>query len=194
MPGRDLNLTLIIDGCRRGNRNSQRKLYEHFYGYGMNISLRYGRNREEALEILNDAFLKALTNLDKYDSNYPFKGWLRRILINSAIDYHRANHKHPPHLELISTIDVSEEEIEMPKMSREEDMLPILQELSPAYRMVFNLFVIEDYKHHEIAEKLGISVSTSRSNFIRAKQKLRSIMIKKGAQEAGNNNHSRKTN
>ena len=160
----------------------------------MNISLRYGKNREEALEILNDAFLKALTNLEKFDSDYPFKGWLRRILINSAIDYHRANHKHPSHLELVSTMDVSEDEMEMPKISPEEDMLPILQELSPAYRMVFNLFIMEGYKHHEIAEKLGISVSTSRSNFIRAKQKLRKILLKKGAQEGKNNNHSRKIN
>ncbi len=183
-----------MEGCRRGNRNSQRKLYEHFYGYGMNISLRYGKNREEALEILNDAFLKALTNLDKYDSDYPFKGWLRRILINSAIDYHRANHKHPPHLELVSTMDVSEDEIDMPKISPEEDMLPILRELSPAYRMVFNLFVMEGYKHHEIAAQLGISVSTSRSNFIRAKQKLRNIILKQRAKETGKNNQSRKRN
>ena len=194
MPGRDLNLTLILDGCRRDNRNSQRKLYEHFYGYGMNISLRYGRNREEALEILNDAFLKTLTNLEKYDTNYPFKGWFRRILINTAIDYHRANHKHPAHLELVSSIDVSEGEIELPEISPEEDMLPILQELTPSYRIVFNLFVMEGYKHHEIAQKLGISVSTSRSNFIRAKQKLRNILLKKGAQEAVRNENLRLKN
>ncbi len=181
MPKGELNLNLILEGCRRGNRNSQRKLYEHFYGYAMNICLRYGKNREEALEILNDGFLKALTNLDKYDPNYPFKGWLRRILVNTAIDYHRKNHKLPVILELNTSTDLLEDDAPLPKISPDEDMLPILQELSPEYRLVFNLFVMEDYKHHEIAELLGISVSTSRSNLARAKEKLRAILIKKSA-------------
>ncbi len=97
---RDINLKLILEGCRDGNRNSQRRLYEHFYGYGMNICMRYSKNRDVALEILNDSFLKALTNLDKYDNEYPFKGWLRRILITTAIDYFRANQKLPDHLDL----------------------------------------------------------------------------------------------
>ncbi|MDX1942943.1 MAG: sigma-70 family RNA polymerase sigma factor [Saprospiraceae bacterium] len=191
MPKGELNLNLILEGCRRGNRNSQRKLYEHFYGYAMNICLRYGKNREEALEILNDGFLKALTNLDKYDPNYPFKGWLRRILVNTAIDYHRKNHKLPIILELSSSADLFEEDMPLSEISPDEDMLPILQELSPEYRLVFNLFVMEDYKHHEIAELLGISVSTSRSNLARAKEKLRAILIKKSAKSLQMNGDGR---
>ena len=178
MSEENLNLTLILQGCLRGNRNSQRKLYEHFYGYAMNVCLRYSKNREEAVEILNDAFLKALTKIDQYDPAYPFRGWLRRILIHSAIDYHRKNHKHAEHLELTALTDVADGDMPMPRISPDEDVLPALQQLTPAYRMVFILFVMEGYKHHEIAEMLDISVSTSRSNFIRAKEKLRAILEK----------------
>ncbi len=184
MPEDNINLKLILEGCRRGSRNSQRKLYEHFYGYAMNICLRYSRKREEAVEILNDAFLKAFTRLDQYDTDYPFRGWLRRILIHSAIDYHRKHHKFSAQLELTALTDVSEEETPMPRISADEDMLPILQQLTPAYRVVFNLFVMEGYKHHEIAEMLGISVSTSRSNLLRAKEKLRAILEKEGNRSA----------
>lgn len=182
-----INLSLILQGCLRGNRNSQRKLYEHFYGYAMNICLRYSKNREEAVEILNDAFLKALTKLEQYDPVYPFRGWLRRILIHSAIDYHRKNHKHADHLELTALADVAGEDIPMPGISPDEDVLPALQQLTPAYRMVFILFVMEGYKHHEIAEMLDISVSTSRSNFIRAKEKLRAILEKERNRQAKTN-------
>ncbi|MCB0550095.1 MAG: sigma-70 family RNA polymerase sigma factor [Phaeodactylibacter sp.] len=187
MPEEKINLTLILQGCLRGSRNSQRKLYEYFYGYALNICLHYSRNREEAVEILNDAFLKVFTKLEQYDPDYPFRGWLRRILIHSAIDYHRRNHKHAPHLELMASADVAEEEIPMPQISPDEDLLPILQQLTPAYRVVFILFVMESYKHHEIAEMLNISVSTSRSNLLRAKEKLRALLEKGRGKSAKTN-------
>jgi RNA polymerase sigma-70 factor (ECF subfamily) len=175
MPESELNL--LLQGCRRGNRNSQRKLYEHFYGYAMSICLRYSKNREEAAEILNDAFYKALTRLDQFDPAQPFKAWLRRILINSAIDYYRKNYKLPAHLELSAAADVADAEMPLPQIAPGEDLLPVLQQLSPAYRMVFNLFVMEGYKHAEIAEMLSISVGTSQSNLVRAVQKLRALMM-----------------
>ena len=144
----------------------------------MNISLRYAKHREEAEEILNNAFLKIFTNLDKYDTTLPFRTWLRRILINSAIDYFRSNQKYPVLLELHSANDLSDDEITMPHLAPGEDMLPIVQALPQAYRMVFNLYVMEDYSHDEIAELLGISASSSRSNLTRAKEKLRDMLLK----------------
>lgn len=173
-----INLELILQGCQRGNRNSQRKLYEHFYGYAMSICLRYSKNREEAVEILNDSFLKVLTHLDRFNAALSFKNWLRRILINSAIDYHRKNQSLPLHLELNAATDLADDDMPMPHLSPDEDVLPILQKLSPAYRVVFNLYVIEDFKHEEIAEMLGISVGTSRSNLVRAKEALRALLAK----------------
>lgn len=178
MPNAEIHLEVILEGCRRGDRNSQRRLYEHFYGYAMSICTRYAKNRTEAAEILNDAFFKALTRLDQYDEIQPFKGWLRRILINSAVDYHRKHHGAPNHLELTDAQALAAEEMPLPRLSPDEDALPILRQLSPAYRLVFNLHVMEGYKHHEIAAMLGISAGTSRSNFVRAVQTLRALLTK----------------
>lgn len=175
----NINLKLILQGCRKGNRNSQRKLYEHFYGYSMKICLRYSKSREEAVEILNDAFLKVFRNLDQFTPPNSFQAWLRRILINSAIDYYRVHHKYPAFLELKEAANVSRDEVPLPELLPNEDILPILQKLSPAYRMVFNLFVMEGYKHKEIAKMLDISISTSRSNLQRAKNKLRGLLEEK---------------
>ena len=179
MREKDFDLLPTLQGCQKGDRNSQRRLYEHFYGYGMSISLRYSKNRDEAVEILNDAFLKAFNHLDQYDAAYPFKPWLRRILINAAIDYHRKNKNLTNNLDLAAAAELAAEEMPLPKLSKDEDMLPILQKLSPAYRVVFNLYVMEGYAHQEIADLLGIDVRTSRSNFLRAAQNLRALMTKK---------------
>ena len=178
MPDNDTSLRSTLEGCRRGDPNCQRKLYEHFYGYAMSICLRYAKNREEAVEVLNDAFFKVFSKIDKYDTGSPFKPWLRRVLIHTAIDYHRSHHKFPGHLELQAAADVADDEPALPVLSPDEDVLPLLRSLSPVYRMVFNLFVMEEYSHQEIAEVLGISVSTSRSNLVRAKENLRAMLTK----------------
>jgi len=178
MDNDNINLQLLLEGCRNKNRQSQRKFYEHFYGYGMSVALRFGENREEALEIVNDSFLKVFNRLDQYDTSFPFKAWFRKILINSSIDYFRKFHKHPKHLEMSEIGDLKDSKI-LHSISAEDDMLPVVQKLPPAYRMVFNLYVMEDYKHHEIAEILNISVGTSKSNLARAKVKLREMIINK---------------
>lgn len=172
-----INLDLIIEGCRQGNRLSQNKLYQYFYGYGLSICLRYAKDREQAVEMFNDGFVKIFSKLDQYDSDMPFKPWLRKILIHSAIDYHR-KHQHPE-----TFYDWTETEFhqttEQPQIEENEDVLPYVQALPPAYRMVFNLYVMEGLKHDEIAERLGISAGTSKSNLARAKEKLRQMVLKK---------------
>ncbi len=184
---KNFDLKAVLQGCQRGNPRSQRKLYEHFYGYAMSICLRYAQHREEAVEILNDAFFKVFTHLDQYNKGYPFQPWLRRILINTAIDYHRHLHNLPVCLELREALEVVVDDMPMPPLSEDEDVLPILQQLPPAYRIVFNLSVMEGYHHHEIAEMLGISASTSRSNLVRAKEKLRSLFINKSCKPVKTN-------
>lgn len=179
MHEKDFDFLLVLKACLNDDRNSQRMLYEHFYGYAMSICLRYSKNREEAVEILNDAFLKTFTHLHQYEERSPFKPWLRRILINSAIDYHRKNQNLTVALDLAAAADLVAEELPLPKISKGEDLLPILQKLSPAYRTVFNLYIMEGFSHQEIAELLGIDVRTSRSNLLRAKQKLRALLTQK---------------
>ncbi len=166
-----INLGLLLQGCMEGNPKSQGKLYQQFYGYGMNIALRYCKSSTEAEEILNDGFLRVFKNIDKYDTQYPFKPWFRKIIVNQAIDYFRKYEKYNSYN---APIDLPENLADSP-ITASDDMLPIVQMLSPMYRIVFNLYVMEEYKHQEIAEKLDISIGTSKSNLARAKAKLRSL-------------------
>lgn len=171
------NIQLLIDGCRKKNRASQLRLYELFYSYGLSITLRYGKNRNEAREILNDGFLKIFLKIDQYDSDQPLKPWIRRILINSAIDYHRKYNK----LTLVlDDISIAKLEPVTQNLAIEnlvfDDLIKVIQKLSPAYRLVFTLFVVEGFSHQEIAEQLNISVGTSKSNLAKARNKLKSIL------------------
>lgn len=182
-----LNLDLLLQGCRDGRRSSQKKLYELFYGYGINICLRYAKNQAEAQEMLNDGFLRVFTRLHQYDSDFPFRVWLRRVLINAAIDYHRKHKRyHLTHVEENMGQFIDDQQV-YPKVGDNDDVLAVIQQLPPAYQMVFNLYVMEGYKHQEIAEKLNISVGASKSNLSRAKEKLRQILSKKQARRAKSN-------
>lgn len=168
-------LTLLIAGCRRMEQSSQLELYHHFYSYGMSICLRYGRNRESALEMLNDGFLKVFLKIEQYDSNFPFKPWMRKILVNAAIDYYR------------KYLQVNKEESWLPAEGQStyndaldqleyEDLVKIIQLLSPAYQMTFNLYVVEGLSHAEIAEQLGTTVGTSKSNLAKARKKIKELL------------------
>ena len=172
MLNKNINIRLLIQGCLEQNKGSQRKLYEHFYGYGMSICLRYAKSEVEAEEILNDAFLRVFQHIHQYDTTFPFKAWLRKIIINMAIDYYRKFQRYQNTIETRAITEVAVE-WESPLIDQETDILPIIQQLPPKYRMVFNLYVMEGYKHDEIASELSISVGTSRSNLARAKDKIR---------------------
>lgn len=165
----------LIKACKKGKRASQKELYKLFYSYSMSICLRYSKNKEEAQEILNDGFVKVFSKLDKYDITLSFKAWLRRILINSAIDYYRKHHKHQHTLEVVQDQHFDESPNALHNLSVQE-IMELVQELSPAYRMVFNLYVVEGYKHQEIAEQLNITVGASKSNLAKARMKLRAML------------------
>jgi RNA polymerase sigma-70 factor (ECF subfamily) len=144
----------------------------------MSIALRYTANRAEAEDVLNESFLKAFTKLDQYDEDYAFKHWLRKIIIHTAIDHQRKYHKiktSPPDNRLL----VGGNDNEGWENLLYEDVLEQVQNLPPAYRLVFNLYALEGYKHHEIAEKLEISVGTSKSNYSKARQLLQKKLKQK---------------
>ncbi|MEM6698269.1 MAG: sigma-70 family RNA polymerase sigma factor [Bacteroidota bacterium] len=142
----------------------------------MSISLRYAKNRLEAREILNESFLKVFTKLDQYDKTQDFQYWLRRIIINTAIDYYRKHQRSPFFMAIDNALQIADDTPVEIELNESVDTLPIIQQLPPAYRMVFNLYVMEGFKHREIAEQLGISVNTSKSNLARAKQKLKALI------------------
>ena len=137
--------------------------------------MRYASTREDAVEMMNDGFLKAFKYLKSYDSTLPIKPWLRKLMVNSALDHLK---KYEQNLEA----KYMEEQIKLlvadegQHQVSYEDLLDMVRLLPPAYRTVFNLYAIEGYKHDEIAEILGISSGTSKSNYHKAKQKLQQML------------------
>ena len=165
----------MLKGCLKKKATAQEKLYKHFYGYAMSIALRYTGTHDESREILNESFFKVFTRLDKYDFSKSFKGWLRRIVINTAIDYYRTNKKYINSTE-ITAAEEKEYDFDIIERLTAEEIMSLLQELPSHYQMVFNLYEIEGYSHREIGEMLEIPEGTSRSNLTRAKQKLREMV------------------
>ncbi len=168
---------LLLDACERGERASQKELYRQYYAYAMNICLHYSSNREEAGEILNDGFLKVFKNLKQYRRQSAFKSWLRRILINASIDYYRRYHRDEVSLEVVHLRETTIVN-EAPGQLELDDVMRAVQQLPPAYRLVFNLHVVEGFSHPEIAKELGISTGTSKSNLAKAKKKLQNMLRK----------------
>ncbi|MEO1654493.1 MAG: RNA polymerase sigma factor, partial [Bacteroidota bacterium] len=135
----------------------------------------YATNKEEAEEVMNDGFLKIFTKLHLYDSRKPFQMWLRRIMINTSIDYYRRRNADVQHLDVNQALKVQAPSDTLEGISAQE-ILKLVQELPPAYRMVFNLYAIEGYKHEEIANKLGIHIGTSKSNLSKARKYLQRLL------------------
>ena len=166
-------LVLLIERCKTQDRDSQRLLYKHHYGYAMSICLRYSRTREEAREILNDGFMKVFSKIDQYNPETSFLGWIRRIMINTAIDQYRKEEKHYNHASLeTSTHSLATTTTAIEDLSHQE-LISMVQELTPGYRAVFNLYAIDGYNHKEIASMLNISEGTSKSNLMKAREVLR---------------------
>ncbi|MEZ5196923.1 MAG: sigma-70 family RNA polymerase sigma factor [Bacteroidales bacterium] len=165
----------IIRNCKSGKLKHQEKLYKHFYGFAMGICLRYAYTKTDATEILNDSYLKVFKNIKRFNEDLPFKPWLRKIIVNTAIDYYRKNARINPMLE----IEEAENEgfnIDVIDTFNYNDLKKILDGLPEPYRLVFNLYEMEGYTHQEIAAKAGLSESTSRSYLTRAKKKLRILV------------------
>jgi RNA polymerase sigma-70 factor (ECF subfamily) len=174
----DKDLVEVLKGCLRENRQSQKLLYEKFYGYGMSVCIRYARNEDDAIEILNDGFMKVFTGLRKFDFERPFKPWFRRIIINEAINHFKKHEKQMKN-EPIREAESNQSIDDILSQIAYEEVVSIIQTLSAAYRTVFNLYVIDGYKHEEISEILGISVGTSKSNLSKARDKLQQLVKEK---------------
>ncbi len=164
----------LISKCLRQNASAQRQLYDCYFNYAMAIALRYCERREEAIEVVNDAFLKVFSNLKTYDTAYPFKSWFRQILVNTAVDHYRKNQRKIPSSAHMHVEGSQDPEI-FGKLTAGE-IMHCVQQLSPAYRIVFVLYAVEGYKHHEIAGMLGISEGTSKSNLATARSKLKEAL------------------
>ncbi len=182
------HLQALIDGCLKGDRRSQQAIHKMFYGKMKAVCMRYTRDSDQAMDVLQEGFLKVFNNLEKYTGVGTFEGWMRRIMVNLSIDrYRRLKHD----LVLLGEQNdienwggETDEETEDSGENDEiyditpEQIIDAMQQLSPAYRTVFNLYVYEDYTHQDIAEALGISVGTSKSNYAKAKKNMRKLLTK----------------
>lgn len=168
----------IIGGCCKDDRIAQNQLYRKYYSYGMSICYRYVNNIDEAKSILNQGFLKVFNNINKYDDTYSFRPWFKTIMVNTAINHVKKMKKFKMEIGLEEVKAYPTTDDVLNKINFEE-LLKTIQSLSVAYRTVFNMYVLDGYKHEEIAKKLNITVSTSKSNLSRAKLKLREIIRNK---------------
>ncbi|MGK6349976.1 RNA polymerase sigma factor [Parapedobacter sp. DT-150] len=168
-----------IAGCLKHDKESQYALFKHFYSYAMGICRRYAQTSDEASDILSESFLKVFSHIEKYDASKPFKSWVGKIATNTAIDYYRANLKFGQQEDVEDHEQISNEASVYGKLAY-DDLLLLVRSLSPAYQAVFNLYAIDGYNHHEIAELLGITVNTSKSNLHKARKRLQELLNERG--------------
>lgn len=170
---------LLIKGCIAGDRAYQTKLYDLYSPKMLGVCLRYSKNREEAEEILHEGFLRVFNYISKFKESGSFEGWIRKIMVNCALSRYR----NKSHLQPVTRLDIfgfeAISETDIASNLDAKELLAIIQSLPPGYRLVFNLYVFEGYKHREIAEALGISVGTSKSNLSDARTYLKKILTAK---------------
>ncbi|MFM6935586.1 MAG: RNA polymerase sigma factor [Flavobacteriales bacterium] len=171
----------LIDRCIQRDEKARKELYDLFSAQMFSVCLRYAKNRSQAEDIFQDAFIKVFENLPKLTNKNQFPGWIKRVFVNTAIDNIRANNKYESneHLHVIehfSNVDPSV----LDEMAH-DDLLELIQTLPPRAKIVFNLFVMEGYSHQEISDELGISVGTSKSHLFDAKNILKTKLLSQEA-------------
>ncbi len=165
----------FIQACVARERWAQRKLYEDYYGVLMGVCLRYANDRNDAQDILHDGFIKIYRNIARYQPGTSIVAWMRRIMVNTAIDYYRKQTRRRTE-DIDQAFDIQTSMPNAVSQIGAKEIMECIQKLSPAYRAVFNLYVIEGYAHKEIADILGITESTSRSNLVKARIKLKAML------------------
>lgn len=177
----------IVEGCKKNDRHYQQILYKLTYSKMLNVCMRYGKDKEEAKDMLQEGYLRVFDNVNSFNYSGSFEAWLTRVFINNSISMINKNKiRYTDNSEYLLNIivDDSEEQITdnvLGSMNENnisaEQLVELIQKLSPNYRCVFNLYYIEDLSHKEIAEKLNISVGTSKSNLSRAKMNLKNMFL-----------------
>lgn len=162
----------LITALTRQERWAQQQLYEQYYGKMMGICLRYAGSRDEALDLLHEGFIKVFQNISRYKAGTSLPAWIRTIMVNTCIDYYRRTIRRRTE-DINEALYLSSDTPDVLSNLTEQEILAAVQELSPAYRAVFNLYVVEGYSHKEIGDALQITESTSRSNLVKARIKLK---------------------
>ncbi len=172
------NIGLIIQGCVDGKRNYQKMLYEQFSSKMFYVCLRYTRSREDAEDVLQEGFIKIFKNISNFKTEGSFEGWIRRIMVNSAIDHIRKQKEAKIFNDVENLAVNHESDFVADSRLKEKELMAIVKTLPFGYQTVFNLYVIEGYSHNEIAGMLNISEGTSKSQLSKAKEQLRHLLQK----------------
>jgi RNA polymerase sigma factor (sigma-70 family) len=167
----------IIRRCSTGEVRAQENLYRRYFSFAMSLAIRYTCDKGEAMEIVNDSFMKILDKISEFDSSGSFRSWYGKVVVNTAIDSYRRSFKHNAVLPLVDLGTTEELEPEIDIELTVNDILSLFSKMPEKYRLTFNLFEMEGYSHEEIGEMLGITASSSRSNLARAKKMLRKLYI-----------------
>jgi RNA polymerase sigma factor (sigma-70 family) len=166
----------IIEKCLKADRSAQETLYNHYAPKMKGLCMRYARTNFEAEDIFQEAFIKIFKYINKYDHLGSFEGWIRRIVINTAIDHYKKNIYLGNHLTLE---DVEEKDINMVEITsnlRTEELVSVINKMPEGYRIVFNLFIIDGFSHQEISKLLGISEGTSKSQLAKARKYFKKLL------------------
>lgn len=168
----------LVRACIRQERWAQQKVYEDHYGRMMGICQRYASREEESLDLLHEGFMKVFRSMDRYRPGTSLEAWIRTVMVNTCIDHFRRAQRHRTE-ELEEAKGLTRDDPTVLDSLSAEEILDAVRQLSPGYRMVFNLFVLEGFSHKEIGEMLHITESTSRSNLVKARMKLQEILTGK---------------
>jgi RNA polymerase sigma factor (sigma-70 family) len=169
------NLTTMIYGCRQNDRYAQNQLYKTLYRYVFGVCTRYVKNEEEPKEVVQDIFYKIFTKIDKYGGELSFYSWIKKIAVNTCIDRYRSKIHDIPITDIEEAI-CPEQTASVIMDADTEYLLHFIQKLSPAYKVTFNMYVIDGYKYNEIAEILNISEGAVKSNVSRARRNLQKMI------------------
>lgn len=163
----------LANKCIKGDQRAQRKLFEMYAPKMMGVCLRYMKDQAQAEDVLQDGFVKVFTKLEKYTGDGSLEGWVRRIMVNTALDQLRKTNKFQANVSMDDVGYKVESDADVLASLIEEDLLKLIHEMPTGYKTVFNMFAIEGFSHKEIGEKLGVTENTSKSQYSRAKAYLR---------------------
>jgi RNA polymerase sigma-70 factor (ECF subfamily) len=175
----------LIEKCKAGDQRAQRELFDKYAPKMLGVCLRYAKNKEQAEDVLQEGFIKVFTKLEYYSSKGSLEGWIRRIMVNTSLDQIRKNLK----FQGDQSVDDVGFKLEQNTFNSdhlfEEDLLKLINNMPPGYKVVFNMFAIEGYSHKEIAEELGVSENTSKSQYSRARAYLKTKLEELGIEREG---------
>ena len=168
----------LAEGCKKNSRKHQQALYQCYAGKLFALCLRYAGDRMQAEDFLQEGFIRIFSKIEQYKGDGSLEGWMKRIMVNTALQHLRREKSLPKIADIDDAAPVSEHGADALDQMAATELIELIEQLPTGYRMVFNLYVIEEYSHKEIADELGISEGTSKSQLARARNLLQKLLKK----------------